>query len=80
METLAHDPDPVVLAPRARALVHLALALTREPWSDPARHLDAVRREGITDGGLHDAVNVIAYFNYVNRVALGLGVELEPDE
>ena len=29
------------------------------------------------DGGIHDAAAVTAYFNFVNRMALGLGVELE---
>jgi hypothetical protein len=28
---------------------------------------------------VHDAIQVIAYFNYVNRVADAVGVEDEPD-
>lgn len=41
--------------------------------------LDALRRHGFTDEAIHDAVQVIAYFNYINRVADALGVDLEPD-
>lgn len=64
---------------RLRVLVRLAVALTVEPSADPERHVVAARDAGLTDRGVHDAVNVVAYFNYVNRVALGLGVELEPE-
>ena len=37
----------------------------------------ALRDSGLGDGGIHDAAAVTAYFNFVNRIALGLGVELE---
>lgn len=47
-----------------------AHAITRD-------HIDSLRAEGLTDLMLHDIVQVTAYFNYVNRIADGLGVELE---
>jgi len=28
---------------------------------------------------IHDAIQVIAYFNYINRVAEGVGTESEPE-
>jgi len=39
--------------------------------------LDALRAAGLDDRAIHDAVQVIAYFNYINRVADSLGVEPE---
>jgi alkylhydroperoxidase family enzyme len=36
-----------------------------------------LRRHGFADRAIHDAVQVVAYFNYINRVADALGVEPE---
>ena len=42
------------------------------------RDLASLRAVGLDDRAIIDANQVVAYFNYVNRVADGLGVELEP--
>ena len=39
--------------------------------------IDALRQDGFDDRAIHDAVQVIGYFNYINRIAHGLGVEPE---
>jgi uncharacterized protein YciW len=39
--------------------------------------VDALRAVGLDDRDVVDGNQVVAYFNYVNRVADGLGVELE---
>ncbi len=39
--------------------------------------LDALRGHGFGDTAIHDATQVIAYFNYITRVADALGVEPE---
>jgi len=36
-----------------------------------------LRAHGFGDRAIHDAAQVIAYFNYINRVADALGVEPE---
>ena len=40
--------------------------------------IDVLRAHGLDDRAIVDANQVVSYFNYVNRVADGLGVELEP--
>ena len=40
--------------------------------------LRSLRDAGLTDRDILDAVEVIGYFNYINRVADALGVDLEP--
>ena len=59
------------------ALLAFAERLTREPWSARMADLDALRTHGFTDEQLSEAVQVISYFNYINRMADGLGVDLE---
>ena len=39
--------------------------------------LDTLRDHGFDDRAIHDATQVISYFNYINRVADALGVEPE---
>ena len=39
--------------------------------------VDALRAAGFDDRAVHDATQVVSYFNYINRVADALGVELE---
>jgi alkylhydroperoxidase family enzyme len=39
--------------------------------------LDELRARGLDDTAIHDGVQVIAYFNYITRIADALGVEPE---
>ena len=39
--------------------------------------VDRLREVGLSDRAISDATQVIAYFNYINRVVDGLGVDLE---
>ncbi|MBC8505745.1 MAG: hypothetical protein ISR58_09990 [Anaerolineales bacterium] len=39
--------------------------------------LDKLRDHGYDDRAIHDAIQVVGYFNYINRVAESLGVEPE---
>jgi alkylhydroperoxidase family enzyme len=41
--------------------------------------IDRLRAHGWSDEAISDAIQVIAYFNYINRVADGVGVDNEPD-
>lgn len=59
-------------------LCEYAQALTSEPHTvSEAEHNAAMRKAGLNDRSILDASLVIAYFNFVNRLVLGLGVELE---
>jgi uncharacterized peroxidase-related enzyme len=60
------------------ALCAFAERLTLTPAAISAADVAALRRAGFDDCAILDACQVVAYFNFVIRVALGLGVELEP--
>jgi len=52
--------------------------LTRAPQAMVPADVDALRAAGFDDGAVLDICQVASYYNYVNRLADGLGVELEP--
>ena len=60
-----------------RALCDHALKLTKSPGSMTKADVDGLREVGLSDRAITDATQVIAYFNYINRIAEGLGVDLE---
>jgi alkylhydroperoxidase family enzyme len=53
--------------------------LTREPARIAAADIDALREHGLDDAAIHDTIQVISYFNYINRLAEAVGIEDEPD-
>ncbi len=61
------------------ALCTWAEKLTRTPAACTAADLIPLRAAGFDDTAIHDAAQAISYFNYINRVADGLGVDLEPE-
>ncbi len=66
--------------PRLRALLQFSERLTSSPGAVQEEHLVPLRDQGLDDREIHDAVQVISYFNYINRIADGLGVDPEPED
>jgi alkylhydroperoxidase family enzyme len=70
-----------ITAPHLRASEHALLGyadvLTLTPQSVTRVHIDALRAAGYGDRAIHDACAIVAYFAFVNRIADGLGVEVE---
>lgn len=65
------------LPPAVRALVAHAEKATGKPATCVAADIAGLRQSGWSDAAIHDAVQVIAYFNYINRIADALGAERE---
>lgn len=77
---LVKDFRSAELAPKDYLLCLLAEKLTLAPnYSGKESLLGSLRDEGLDDRAILDATLVIAYFNFVNRLVLNLGVELETD-
>ena len=77
MDALAADFRRARLPAADIALLEYAEKLTRAPGAMTAGDVDRLRQHGFDDRGIHDLCAIVAYFNFVNRIADGLGVELE---
>jgi uncharacterized peroxidase-related enzyme len=60
-------------------LCSFAVRLTRAPAAVRRRDVAALRKHGLADRDILDAVEVISYFNYINRIADALGIDPEPE-
>ena len=73
----AEHLDGTRWAPADRTLLEYADKLTRTPGAITATDVERLRATGFDDRAIHDVCAIVAYFAFVNRIADGLGVELE---
>ena len=74
-----HDYRKASLSPRERALCDFAVKLTHLAAEVDEVDIDTLRAQGLSDTDVSDAIQVIGYFNYVTRVADGVGIDDEPE-
>jgi uncharacterized peroxidase-related enzyme len=67
------------LSPEDRALCAFAERLTHHPAEMGEVDVASLRTAGFDDLQIHDAIQVVSYFNYINRVADAVGVDLEEE-
>ena len=77
VEAVARDWRSAPLGPLERALCGYAEKLTLQPTAMGEADVAALRAAGLSAAAIHDATQVVGYFNYINRVADALGVEPE---
>jgi len=68
------------LEPRLSNIVRHAEKLTSAPSAMTESDLGELRAVGLSDRDILDLSLVVAYFNFVNRIALGLGVSYTAEE
>lgn len=69
-----------VLEPRLSNIVRHAEKLTNAPGAMTESDLAELGAVGLSDSDVLDLTLIVAYFNFVNRIALGLGVTFSDDE
>lgn len=77
VEQLKSDYHQAELAESDLAMLVYAEKLTREPWNLVEADVEPLRAAGFSDAAILDINQVTGYYAYVNRLADGLGVELE---
>ncbi len=77
LSALEQDHTRAVLDEADRVILDYATKLTLTPREMNAGDVQGLRDVGLDDRAIHDVCAITAYFNFVNRMADGLGVELE---
>lgn len=77
---LIKNRDKAELSEKERILCEYAKILTIHPDKTVKTDITTqLKKVGLSDNGILDTTLVVAYFNFVNRIVLALGVELEED-
>lgn len=74
---VATDYTKAHLSPRERALADHAALLTRSPGAVKEADVEKLRAVGLDDRAVLDLTLLVAYFNFANRLANGLGLTAE---
>ncbi|MFH5881314.1 MAG: peroxidase-related enzyme [Candidatus Izemoplasmataceae bacterium] len=77
MEKIIDDYHKAGLSALDLMICTYAEKLTKEPFKVVEEDIIGLRNLGLSDKTIFDVNHIIAYFNYVNRIVHGLGVELE---
>ncbi len=80
LELLMSADGLETLEPRLSNIVRHAEKLTSAPSAMTEIDLGELRAVGLTDKDILDLTLVVGYFNFVNRIALGLGVSFSTEE
>ncbi len=81
IQSLIADYQQAGLTSKQELLCQFTRALTDNPedFNEPAL-INLLKENGFSDSAILDATLVIAYFNFVNRIVLALGVEADEQE
>jgi len=74
------DYEAAGISEAEKAVLRYADKLTRTPAAVTQEDVDALHRAGFSNDAILDICMVTSYFAFANRMADGLGLELEPPE
>ena len=72
------DYTTAPLTPADRRMLDFAIKLTQTPRAMTRDDVADLRAAGFSDRAIHDVVQITGLFAYYNRLADGLGIDLEP--
>ena len=71
-----HDPAQAEVDAQTRGMLDFAIKLTREPWAMVEGDVQELRALGLSDEQVLSVVLITCMFNFMDRLADGLGVEV----
>lgn len=80
LDNLLVDRNKANLSEVDEHLCDYAEILTVTPEESTEQVIEELRSVGLSDKAILDATQVISYFNFVNRMVMGLGVEFNEEE
>ncbi len=78
--TLVEGYEDLELPQKDKAMLDFVKKTTEEPDSVKESDLDRLRSKGFSDEQILNMTLIASYFNFVNRIALSMGVELSDEE
>ena len=75
IEAVEAGPDSEGLDERLRSLLRFATKLTQSPEAIGQADIDGLREAGWSEQSVEDTINVVALFNYVNRLVDAFGIQ-----
>lgn len=78
VEQIKQDHRDASISDADKGMLDYAVKLTKTPWDMKKQDVGKLRDLGFSDAAILDINQTTAYYAYVNRLADGLGVELEP--
>ena len=80
LEQIKLDYSQAEISERLMAICNYAHKLTTLPGKQLQKDLAQLKTFALSDKDLLDITLIVAYFNFVNRIALGLGVAFSSEE
>ncbi len=80
IETLKKDYSALDLPKKTQRMLEYVVKLAKTPHAIDESDIAALREDEFSDEDILNINLITSYFCFVNRIALGLGVEFTPDE
>ncbi|MEF8832260.1 MAG: peroxidase-related enzyme [Candidatus Thermoplasmatota archaeon] len=80
LNTLMENYEDLELSDQDKAMLKFVEKSTKKPDSVKEKELDELRKVGFSEDQILNIAMITSYFNFVNRIALSLGVEFSEEE
>lgn len=80
LKKFMQDYNSIELNKKERCMLDYAVKLTEKAKTVSEQDIKNLKDNGFNDKDILNINLVVSYFNFVNRIAIGLGVEFDPKE